>query len=87
MATSTLPNRRPPFYRDTRVIAIVLQVLFVVLIVLVGWFLYSNMTTNLAATACTPKATTLPMITRFNRDARAPNSDWVNSRAPATFSR
>jgi general L-amino acid transport system permease protein len=49
MATSTLPTARPPFYRDTRVIAIFLQALFLVLVVMVGWFLYANMTSNLAA--------------------------------------
>ncbi|MBW7882190.1 MAG: ABC transporter permease subunit [Caldilineaceae bacterium] len=49
MATTTLPNTRPPFYRDTRVIAILLQALFLIVVVVVGWFLYTNMVTRLSA--------------------------------------
>jgi len=49
MATSTHPNARPPFYRDTQVIAILMQAFFLILVVAAGWFLYTNMTTNLAA--------------------------------------
>jgi general L-amino acid transport system permease protein len=48
MATSTLAAPRPPFYRDTRVISIVLQALFAAGLVLFAWFLYRNMTANLA---------------------------------------
>jgi general L-amino acid transport system permease protein len=49
MATTTLPNARPPFYRDTKVIAIILQVVFALLVALAGWLLYTNMTSELAA--------------------------------------
>lgn len=49
MTSSTLPNQRPPFYRDTRTIAIMLQVLFLVVVLAIGWFLYNNMVTRLAA--------------------------------------
>jgi general L-amino acid transport system permease protein len=49
MTTSTLPNQRPPFYRDTRIIAIMLQALFLLVVLVVGWFLYSNMVARLAA--------------------------------------
>lgn len=48
MATSTLVPPRPPLYRDTRVISVVLQALFAVGLVLFAWFLYRNMTANLA---------------------------------------
>ena len=48
MATSTLASPRPPLYRDTRVIGIVLQALFAAGLVLFAWFLYRNMTANLA---------------------------------------
>ncbi len=49
MTTTALPTARPPFYRDTHIIAILLQVLFVLALVALGWFLFSNMTANLAA--------------------------------------
>lgn len=49
MTSSTLPNQRPPFYRDTRTIAIMLQALFLIVVLVVGWFLYNNMVTRLAA--------------------------------------
>lgn len=49
MTTTSLPHARPPFYRDTRVIAIILQIIFLVAVILAGWFLYNNMTTRLAA--------------------------------------
>lgn len=49
MTTSSLPHARPSFYRDTRVIAVILQIIFLVAVVLAGWFLYNNMTTRLAA--------------------------------------
>lgn len=48
MTSSTLPNARPPFYRDTRAIAIFLQVIFLIFVLIAGWFLYSNMSTRLA---------------------------------------
>ncbi len=49
MARSSLPNARPPFYRDTRAIAVFLQIVFLIVVLASGWFLYSNMTTRLAA--------------------------------------
>jgi general L-amino acid transport system permease protein len=49
MTSTTLPNQRPPFYRDTRTIAIMLQVLFLIAVLAVGWFLYNNMVARLAA--------------------------------------
>ncbi len=49
MTSSTLPNQRPPFYRDTRTIAIMLQILFLIVVLGVGWFLYNNMVARLAA--------------------------------------
>jgi len=49
MATTTLPNARPPFYRDTKVIAIILQVIFALLVLLFGWLLYSNLVAELSA--------------------------------------
>jgi len=49
MASSTLPNTRPPFYRDSRTIGIMAQALFLLIVLIVGWFLYNNMVTRLAA--------------------------------------
>ena len=49
MATSTLTSTRPPFYRDTKVIAIILQVVFAILVFLFAWLLYSNMMSELSA--------------------------------------
>lgn len=49
MASSTFPTSRPPFFRDTRVIAVVLQLIFLIALALIGWFLYSNMVARLAA--------------------------------------
>ena len=49
MTTTSLPTTKPPFYRDSKVIAISLQVVFIAFVIFVGWFLYNNMTTNLAA--------------------------------------
>ena len=49
MASSSLPNARPPFYRDTRAIAVFLQIIFLILVIAAGWFLYTNMITRLAA--------------------------------------
>lgn len=49
MASSTFPTTRPPFYRDTRVIAIILQLIFLIALLMTGWFLYSNMVARLAA--------------------------------------
>jgi general L-amino acid transport system permease protein len=49
MATTTLPNARPPFYRDTKIIGIILQVLFALAVFLFGWLLYSNMVSELSA--------------------------------------
>ena len=49
MTTTSLPTAKPPFWRDTQIIAVVLQVLFIAIVVFVGWFLYNNMTNNLAA--------------------------------------
>jgi general L-amino acid transport system permease protein len=48
MASSTLPNTKPPFYRDTKAIAIFLQVVFALAVVLVSWLLYANMTSELS---------------------------------------
>ncbi|MBK8046015.1 MAG: ABC transporter permease subunit [Anaerolineales bacterium] len=49
MATSAYSNARPPFYRDTHILGILVQLFFIVVLVLIGWFLYRNMTDNLAA--------------------------------------
>lgn len=49
MTSSTFPATRPPFYRDTRVIAILLQLIFLIALLMAGWFLYSNMVARLAA--------------------------------------
>jgi ABC-type amino acid transport system permease subunit len=49
MATSARPDDRPPFYRDTRFAGILVQGLFLVALLLVAWFIYSNMMTRLAA--------------------------------------
>ncbi len=49
MARSIFPNPKPPFYRDTRTIAVLVQLVFLVGVLLAGWFLYNNMTTRLAA--------------------------------------
>ncbi|GAB4429436.1 MAG: ABC transporter permease subunit [Chloroflexi bacterium OHK40] len=44
MAVSTPPQRTAiPFYRDTRIIAIILQAVFAVLVIGVLWYLYTNM--------------------------------------------
>src|SRR5688500_17742310 len=40
-------HRQPPFYRDIKVLAILAQIAFVVLVVLFFWYLYSNMITGL----------------------------------------
>lgn len=48
MASTTLPNARPPFYRDSKVIAIALQVVFALAVALAGWLLYSNMISELS---------------------------------------
>lgn len=48
MATTALPNALPPFYRDAKVIAIILQVIFALLVLLVGWLLYSNLVSELS---------------------------------------
>lgn len=39
---------RPPFWRDIRVLRVVLQVLFLALVVGVGWYLLNNLRTNMA---------------------------------------
>jgi general L-amino acid transport system permease protein len=49
MASTTLPAARPPFYRDTKVIGIVLQVLFAIALLLFGFLLYNNMISELSA--------------------------------------
>lgn len=46
-ATSPTPRTTIPFYRDTRIIAIMLQVIFAVLVIGGIWFLYSNMIAGL----------------------------------------
>jgi general L-amino acid transport system permease protein len=51
MAPGNLTHSRPPFYRDTRVIAILLQAAFAFAVVLAGWFLYSTLIANLTATS------------------------------------
>ncbi len=48
MATTVLPNARPPFYRDSKVIAIILQIIFAAAVLLLGWSLYSNMISELS---------------------------------------
>jgi general L-amino acid transport system permease protein len=48
MTTTTLPHARPPFYRDTKVIGIILQVVFALAVLLFGWLLYSNMISELS---------------------------------------
>jgi general L-amino acid transport system permease protein len=49
MAATTPPAQRTsiPFYRDTRMIAVLLQVLFALLVLGGIWYLYSNMMTGL----------------------------------------
>jgi general L-amino acid transport system permease protein len=49
MATSTLTTARPPFYRDTRTIGILLQIFFAIAVIAIGWLLYTNMITELGA--------------------------------------
>ena len=49
MISPTLPNARPPFYRDTRTIGIMVQATFLLIVLILGWFLYNNMVTRLAA--------------------------------------
>ncbi len=49
MASTSIATAKPPFYRDTRVIGIILQVLFALLIFFLGWVLYRNMITELSA--------------------------------------
>jgi general L-amino acid transport system permease protein len=49
MAPTILPTARPPFYRDTKIIGIILQVLFALAVFLFGWLLYSNMIAELSA--------------------------------------
>ena len=48
MTTTTLPSAKPPFYRDTKVIGIILQVVFALAVLLFGWLLYSNMIAELS---------------------------------------
>jgi general L-amino acid transport system permease protein len=46
----TLRARSPiPFYRDTRILALLTQLAFVVVVVLIGWYLINNMRLNLRA--------------------------------------
>lgn len=49
MATTSLATAKPPFYRDTRVIAILLQILFAAVVLTLGWVLYRNMIAELSA--------------------------------------
>ncbi len=45
--TTSLPTTRPPFWRDVRVLAILGQVLFVLLVVLIARWLYGNVTSEM----------------------------------------
>ena len=38
-----------PFYRDDRVTAILAQIVFAIALIALGWFLYRNVSANLAA--------------------------------------
>lgn len=52
--TSSVPavsSERIPFYRDSRILAIIAQVIFVIVFVAVVAFLYNNMTTRMAASS------------------------------------
>ncbi len=47
VASPSQQQTRIPFYRDTRIIAVLLQVLFLIAVVAFIWFLYSNMMAGL----------------------------------------
>ncbi len=52
--TSSVPavsSERIPFYRDSRILAVIAQVVFVIVFVAVVAFLYNNMTTRMAASS------------------------------------
>lgn len=48
-SVSAIPSERIPFYRDTRILAIIAQIIFVIVFVAAVTFIYRNMSTRLAA--------------------------------------
>jgi general L-amino acid transport system permease protein len=84
MATSTPPLQRTsiPFYRDTRMIAIILQVVFLIVVVVSLWWLYSNMMRSLR------EANLLPSLSFMSQPASFPIGESVISYTPAdTYAR
>ncbi len=60
-----------PFYRDTRVIAIIVQVVFAIVVVALLWYLYSNMMSGLA------RANLLPTFAFLSAPAGFPIAESV----------
>ncbi|ABY36427.1 MAG TPA: polar amino acid ABC transporter permease [Chloroflexus aurantiacus] len=60
-----------PFYRDTRIIAIIVQVVFAILVIALVWFLYSNMINGLR------QANLLPTFSFLSVPAGFPISESV----------
>ncbi|NNJ09200.1 ABC transporter permease subunit [Chloroflexales bacterium ZM16-3] len=67
MAVATPPQQhaRIPFYRDTRIIAIILQVVFTLVVVGGIWFLYTNMIEGLRKANLLPSLSFLSQPTGF----------------------
>ncbi|MBX0326637.1 ABC transporter permease subunit [Oscillochloris sp. ZM17-4] len=67
MAVATPPQQRSsiPFYRDTRIIAIILQVVFTLVVVVGIWFLYTNMIEGLRKANLLPSLSFLSQPTGF----------------------
>jgi general L-amino acid transport system permease protein len=71
MAASAPAKTTIPFYRDTRIIAVILQVVFALVIIAGIWFLYSNMMAGLR------RANLLPTFSFLSRPAGVPIAESV----------
>jgi general L-amino acid transport system permease protein len=65
MAVTTPPSSRIPFYRDTRIIAIILQVVFAIIVIGTIWTLYTNMMAGLRRVNLLPTFTFLAVPAGF----------------------
>ncbi len=65
MATEARPRAAIPFYRDTRIIAIILQVVFALVVLGVMWYLYNNMMDGLRRSNLLPSFTFLAQPAGF----------------------
>lgn len=65
MAVTTPPSSRIPFYRDTRIIAIILQVVFAIIVIGTIWTLYTNMMAGLRRVNLLPTFTFLGVPAGF----------------------